>query len=162
MFWVDKIQWRTVLKLPPCSLGFLKTHINTTHPCVIWVTKWGQTVPLPCRDRLPRRKITLRLVESSLNVIGFIFVSGEPYLNEFVTRELFPISFSCVDFAFFQCSYHQGFFILGTEGEALQERKTKWCWRAPVSVVREFGFRYLCSALFCCPGVRTRLGGLQA
>ena len=67
------------------------------------------------------------LVESSMNVIVLIFVSGEPYLNEFLTREqqrYFPVSLSYVHFAFFQCNYHQGFFVVAIKGEALQERRT--------------------------------------
>lgn len=161
MFWADKIQRRTVLKLPPCSLGFLKTHINTTHPCVPWVTKRGQTVLLLYRDRLPRRKITPRLVESSMNVVGLIFVSGEPYLNEFVTRELFSHLFFLCWRCFLSMQLPSGFLYLGNWGWSSPGEENKMMLESPNLSSEEFGFHYLCSVLFCWPGVRTRLGGLQ-
>lgn len=131
MFWADKIQRRTVLKLPPCSLGFLKTHINTTHPCVPWVTKRGQTVLLLYRDRLPRRKITPRLVESSMNVVGLIFVSGEPYLNEFVTRELFShLIFLCWR-CFLSMQLPSGFLYLGNWGWSSPGEENKMMLESP-------------------------------
>lgn len=55
------------------------------------------------------------LVESNTNVVVLVFVSGKPYLNEFLTRE---------HFACFQCSYRLGFFISGIEGEAHREKRT--------------------------------------
>lgn len=96
---------------------------------------------------------------------SLIFVSGQPHPNEFLIREqqrYFPISFSYVHFAFSQCNSHWGFFVLGTEGEALQERRTNDLGGSPSLSSREFRWRYLCSALFGCAGVRMRLGGLQA
>lgn len=131
MFWADKIQRRTVLKLPPCSLGFLKTHINTTHPCVPWVTKRGQTVLLLYRDRLPRRKITPRLVESSMNVVGLIFVSGEPYLNEFVTRELFSHLFFLCWRCFLSMRLPSGLLYLGNWGWSSPGEENKMMLESP-------------------------------
>lgn len=81
------------------------------------------------RDRIPRRKITLRLlrnpqepllgvkkkiptlVKSSINVVRFIFVHGEPS-RRCLTTELQSccLTFPCVH-AFFPCSCHEGFFI---------------------------------------------------
>lgn len=86
-----------------------------------------QAVEKPTEAASEREGKITDLVESSMNVIVLIFVSGETYPNEFLTREqqrYFPKSFSYVHFAFFQCNYHYGSFILRIEGEALQERRT--------------------------------------